>query len=131
MVVEFGDDDLVARPETAAQGSGEMESERRHVGAEGDFVRRGVEKISQGAARRGDNGIGLDTGRVGPVRIGVVVEKIVSHCVDDRGRDLGPARTIKVGDWILAVDSLKGWEMPSDFGKGTHRCGGGWIHKGD
>src|SRR4029079_12258636 len=43
VVVELGHDDLVSRSELAAQRSGEVKRQRRHVGAEYDLVRRRVQ----------------------------------------------------------------------------------------
>ena len=48
MVVELGDDDLVARrPRRRPSARAEVEGERGHVGAEGDLVGRGAEEVGE------------------------------------------------------------------------------------
>ena len=54
VMVQLGDDHGIARPERPAQGAGQVEGERRHVGAEGDLVRRGVEEVGEGLRRASD-----------------------------------------------------------------------------
>src|SRR5439155_26056765 len=71
MVVEFGDDDLVARPPASAQRPREVERERGHVGAEHDLGGRGSEKIGESLACRGDQPVGLLARRVAAVGVRV------------------------------------------------------------
>ena len=50
VVVELGDDDLVARRPAAREGAREVERQRRHVRAEGDLRRVAPEEIRERAA---------------------------------------------------------------------------------
>ncbi len=49
------------------------------------------------------------------MRVGVVVQKIFTDCIDDRTRDLGAARTIKVGDRITIMSAFQGREASSNL----------------
>ena len=54
VVIELGDHDLVARSPGPPERAAEMERQRRHVGAEDDFGRRGAQEIRQRLASGGD-----------------------------------------------------------------------------
>ncbi len=56
-----------------------------------------------------------------PVSVGVVVEQVVAHRIDDRGWNLGPAGSVEVGDWILPVETTQSRKMVPDGGNGSHR----------
>ena len=68
------------------------------------------EKISQRTARVGDGGVRLLTRGIGPVRVRVVMEEVVSHPVGDDGRDLGAAWSVEVRHGMAAV-------LPAERGK--------------
>ena len=59
MVVQLGDDDLVARAPAAPEPAGQVERQGGHVGAEGDLRGVGAEEVGEGLAGPVDDGVGL------------------------------------------------------------------------
>jgi hypothetical protein len=108
VVIELGDDDLVARLPGAGQGARQVEGERGHVGAKGNLVGRRAEEVAEGGARRGEHRVGFFAGRVRPVRVGVVVQEVVAHGVGNRRRHLRAAGAIEVGHRQTVVGALHG-----------------------
>src|SRR5205823_10056266 len=71
----------------------------------------------------------LLTRGVEPMRVGVVVEQVVGHGVDDGQRNLGPARTVEVRDGLTVVNPLESGELAANcvdggdgFGCRALRC---------
>ena len=114
VMIEVGHDHLVSLGPCASEGAREVKRERRHVRAEDDFVRRAIQEVAHGLARRGDDRVALDARRIRPVRVRIVVEEIVVHRLGDDARHLRPARRIEVGDGIPPVDSLERGELTAD-----------------
>jgi hypothetical protein len=85
------------------QGAAEVERERGHVVAEHDLVRARVQQIRHCFARTRDDRVGLAARRVLPVRVRVVVEKVVGHRLGHCARDLRSARRVEVGDRFSVV----------------------------
>src|SRR5262249_18771418 len=115
MMIEFGNDDLVAGNVSAAERSRDVKSDRRHVGAERDFIRFEIEKVCERLARIGDQLVGLGAGRISPMRIGIMVEKVITHCFDDLAGDLSSSGTIEISYWEIIVFTLESREMRTDF----------------
>ena len=92
LVVELGDEDLVALLHVVHQAVSQQEVERRGVGSEGHLVPIATEEVGEGVAGVGQHVVGLDGGREVPVGVRVVVDEIVGHGVDDALRYLGAAR---------------------------------------
>lgn len=115
VVIEFGDDDLVAGLELAGEGAGEVEGEGGHVIAEGDLFGAGAEEVGHGLSALVEERVGLVAGRVVPVGVGVVVGEVVGHGVDDGAWRLSPAGPIEVSDRESAVLSLERGELRADL----------------
>lgn len=122
MVIQLGDYHLVAGAPGPAERPREVEGEGRHVGAEGDLLRRRVEKLRQRFPGTGQHPIGFLAGRVGPMCIGVVVQEVVVDGFNHRQRHLGAAGAIEVGHGAPALDPAQGGKLRSDAVQG-HRHG--------
>ena len=114
VVIELGDDDLVARRPAPPERAPQVERERRHVGAEGDLRGAAAQKVGERLPRGLDQGVGLDAGRIGPVRVRVVVEQVVAHRVHHGLRHLRAARAVEVGDGSAFVAALERREAGAD-----------------
>ena len=114
VMIQLGDDHLVARLPVARQGPAQVKRQRRHVRAEGHLFGRRAEKISQRTARVRDRGVRLLARGVGPVRVRVVMEEVVAHPVDDDGRDLGAAWPVEVGHGMAAVLAAERGKLIAD-----------------
>jgi len=131
VVVQLGDDDLVARPPGTSQRPPEMEGERRHVRPKGDIVRRRAQEVGQGAPGPRQHGVGLFAAGIAPVGVRIVVVEVVHHGVADRGGHLSPARSIEVGDRLSPVLTVKRGKSRSngpDFGELGRGGGRGSRH---
>ena len=95
-----------------------MKRQGRHVGAEGYLGRGGVEKVSASLSRLLDDRISLSTRRVVPMRVRIVVVKIIGDRRTDLARHLRSPRSVEVCDWMLVVNSLQSRKV------GTYLCGG-------
>ena len=69
VVVERGDDHLVARAERAAERAREVQQQRRRVRPEDDLARVGARDVGCRPARVRDQRVGLLAGRERPVRV--------------------------------------------------------------
>ena len=115
-MVELGDDDRIAGAEPTPQGPRQMERQRGHVGAKGDLVGRGIEKVGQGLPRRQNRRVRLLAGRESPVSVGIVVNEVIGHRLDHDPRNLGPARPVEVGDTMAMMHALESGESRPDLG---------------
>ena len=75
---------------------------------------RGAEKIGERGARALDRRIRFGTGRIVPVRVGVVVIEVVGHRLDDRARHLSATGTVEVGHRAVLVHALKRGKVTTD-----------------
>ena len=91
VVVEAGDDDLVAGLESATGGAGERERQRGHVGAERHLVGRAAEEAAGGFAGRIDDVHGPLAGLERAADVGVGLAEIRRDGVDHLVRHLRPA----------------------------------------
>src|ERR1700730_5111083 len=82
VVVESRDDDFVSGSQITADGAGHCIGQRRHVGAEDDFVGAAAQEVGHGTARFGDHGVGAATGGVGSAGVGIVAAQVVGDGVD-------------------------------------------------
>jgi hypothetical protein len=98
VVVELGDDDLVAAAQGAGHGVGEQEVERRHVRSEGDLLRGAAGERGGGGPSGGDDLGRLTRGRERAAVIGHPVLQVRPHRRDHHVRDLGAAWAVEVGD---------------------------------
>ena len=88
-----------------ADGSRKMERDRRHVGAEDDFVRgRRVEKIRH-CPQRGVNDLTRE--HRAPKRaaeVGIGLEHTLGHALDDLSRHLRTGRVVEVNTGFAGID---------------------------
>ncbi len=124
MMVQLRDHDFVARSVAAAERAREVEGERGHVRAEGDLVRRGIQKIRQRRASRIDDGVRFLARRISPMGIRIVMQQIIAHRCDHDPRHLRAAGAIEVGHRMTVVNARESGEMLSDFRIGNGRGGG-------
>src|ERR1044071_7436843 len=119
LVIEVSHDNLVTRAPGATQSARDMERNGRHVVAKSDFSGRGVEKVSHGCARISDAGIRLDARRVVPMSVGVVMIKVIGHCLGHWARDLSTAGSIEVANWLAILPTRQCREQSAN---GFYRC---------
>ena len=93
----------------------QVERQRGHVGPEGDLGGRGVEKVGQGLPRLRQGRVGLGAGRESPVRVRIVVNKIIGHRLDHGPGDLCPARPVEVGHAMTVMNALERGEGRADL----------------
>ena len=118
VMIQLRDDDLVARRERSTKRARDVVGERRRVRAEDDLRRRCAEEVGYAAARALDQLVRLGARRVGPVRVGVVMIKVVAYGLDDCARNLRAAGAVEVCDgasFVLA--SERGEVRPDLFGR--------------
>ena len=99
-----------------------MKGQRRHVGAEDDFRRRRVEEIGQHVPRRVNDNVGFLARRISPVRVRVVVKKIIVHRFDNHPRHLSPARSVEISDRVTVMNARERGKLLSNF-DGRHYRG--------
>ena len=85
-------------------------------------------KSARACAGAGDDRVGLRAGREGPVGIGVVMQQVVGHRLDDRAGHLRAAGAVEVGDGLAIVPPLQGREVGADL---VHRGDAGLAGCGD
>ena len=124
MVIELGDNDLVTRLQATADGPCHMKGDRRHIGAERNLSRITVEEVCERAPSIGDDGIGLGTRGVLPMRVRVVMQQVLLHRLDDRHRHLRSSRTVEVRDGMPVVYPVECREVSADIVGRAHVCGG-------
>jgi hypothetical protein len=95
VVVEPGDDDLVAGMQLARSRAREREVERRHVRAECDLPRRAAQPFAGREPRVGDHGLRSATRLVGPADVRVRLAKVAGDRVDHLVGNLRPARSVE------------------------------------
>jgi hypothetical protein len=98
VVVELGDDDLVAAAQRARHGVREQEVERRHVRPERDLLGRAARQVGGRRARRGDQLGRLARGRERAAVVGRPAREMGAHGLDDHVGHLRAARPVEVGD---------------------------------
>src|SRR6185503_3416608 len=69
-----------------------------------------------------DRSISLGARRIGPVRVGVVVIKIVAHLFDDMPWHLRTTRPIKISDGVAVMDALERRKVLPDFVNWSNLC---------
>ena len=110
-MIERGDDDFIAGFQIAADAAGKCECERRHVGAEVHFVRRGMKKIGHCEAGRGDHVVGAAAGEE------------LAHVIRVRGFEVVArnASITRCGTCVPAGASRNatGWPFIASFSEGN------------
>ena len=98
IVVDLGDDDLVARVERPRQGVREQEVDRGRVRAEHDLLFGAAEEVGRGQMRVDEQLVGSGGGheRAADVRVGA--HEVVGDCASDGVGRLGAAGTVQVHD---------------------------------
>ena len=97
VVVEPGDDDLVARAPALGQGAGEVHGQLGHRPSEDDPGRVGGEQVADGRPGRDDGCLGV---ALGGRRVAAVGQGRDQHVVHRLGHDVGrlrAARPVEVG----------------------------------
>ena len=92
-----------------------MKRQRGHVEPEADLGRRRIEKVRHRLAAFARARIGFSTRRECPVRVCIVMDKIIHHRVDNRPGDLCTAWPIKIGDRMTLMNALECREVRADF----------------
>ena len=122
VMVELGDDDRIAWPQPSPEGPRQMKRQCRHVEPKADLGRRGIEKVRHGLPRIRECSVGFGAGGKPPVRVGIVMNKIIDHGLDDRRGDLRPAWSVEVGGRMTMMDALECGEVRADqVGRGNGR----------
>ena len=107
VMIELGDDHLVARGPFATEGSRNVERDRGHVVAECDLVRCAANELGKDAAGVRQPDIGLLAGGIDPVGVRVVMEQVVSHRIDNCLRYLGAPGAVEVRDRFARVHAAQ------------------------
>src|SRR2546430_3103712 len=121
MMIKLSEHDLVIRSVATAESAREVKGQCRHVGAKHDFGRACVQKIGQHLPSRVDDRVGFLAGGIGPVGIGVVMIKIIIHCLDHRAWHLRAAGSIEISDRITVMNAGERWEASAYFFELLHR----------
>src|SRR2546421_4818607 len=114
-MIQLRDDDLVARRKRATERARDVVGERRRVRAENDLGGRRAEEVCYAAARALDQLVRLGARRVGPVRVGVVMIKVVAYGLDDCARNLRAAGAVEVCDGVSFVLASERGEVRPDL----------------
>ena len=123
MVVQLGYHENIARPPAVAERPAQVKGQGRHVGAEDDLLGGSADPVGQGAAGGQQGSVGLAAARIGPVRVGVVVQQVVRDRLGDAARRLGATRTIEVGYRMAVVAPVQRRKVAAnllDGGNGVH-----------
>src|SRR5262245_39084000 len=94
MMIKLGHDNLIARLERTPQGARRVECQRRSIGAKHNLRRCRAKEVSHCRAGLMDYLVCFSACRKIPVRICVMAEKVVGHCVDDAARCLCTAWSV-------------------------------------
>ena len=114
IVIEAGDQQLVATLQVAADGAAQREGQRRHVGAEDDFVGRAIEEVGHGLVRLLDDQFAALAGEKRSAEIGVPLRQVFGDGVDHLLRYLSAAGRVEENGG-LAVDRLaQRWKLLAD-----------------
>jgi hypothetical protein len=97
VVVEVGDDDLVAGLRRARDGVRELEVQRRHVRAERDLLRRAAGQLGGGAPCLGDELDRVERCRERTAVVGGAAAQVPGHRLDDLLGRLRAARPVEEG----------------------------------
>ncbi len=128
LVIELGDQHLVAGADVAGDRIAEQEAERGHVGAEADLLPVAAEEVGAGFVRSLDDGVGLFRGHERAVDVAVVIRQVVDDGVEHTLRRLCAARAVEVGGWLAVDHPPEGGELAADVrdvkrGHGSPRAG--------
>ncbi len=104
-MIQLRENDFIAGTPRPTQPASYVKRQRGHVVAEGDLARPGVQEIGQRPASVINGRVSLETGGKMPVRVGVMVEQIVGHALDDERRHLGAAWAIEVRHRVFFVSA--------------------------
>src|ERR1019366_7079657 len=105
VVIEAGDQQLVARLQVASNSAAKREGQRRHVGAENDFVGRAVKKVGHGLMCLLYDQFAALAGKKRTAEVGVPLRQVFRNRVDHLLWHLGTAGRVEK-DGGLAVDRL-------------------------
>ena len=116
IVVQPGDDDLIAGVERPREGAGQAQRERGHVGAEDDlFAARGVEHVGHGLVRLVQHSIRITAGLEGAFVIRVALHQVFLNPLGGPAGDLRAAgvvekdsRAVKRGEFCADAVAIEG-----------------------
>ncbi len=95
-MIEARDQHFVTGPQRASESTAEVKCQRRHIGAEDDFLCRGcIEQIGGGLMRFVQDGVGFAAGREDAALVGVARGQVMHHRIDDALRHLRPAGPVE------------------------------------
>ena len=115
IVVQAGDDHLVARLQRLRERSGHVEQQARRVRTEDDLVGIGSREVRGGSASLSDDGIGLLARRERPMRVAHPAAVVARHRLDHVLRHLGATGGIHEDHRPAVVaDAGKGREASAD-----------------
>ena len=114
VVLEGGEQHLVAGAPGAAQGPGQREGEGGHVGAEHHQVRfAAAHQICRRLVRAPQHGITFAAGDELPVHVGVGVGEVAPHGLDDARRHLAARRAVEKDRGLPRHLAPQGRELPA------------------
>src|SRR6266851_8863028 len=116
MMIQFGYHNLIAAAVLSSERSCQVECKRGHVCAKRNFFSRSIQKISTLQPGILNRGVGFFARRVGPMRVCVMVVKIVGHCLNHLSGNLGSAGSVEIGNRMLIVKTVERGEASSYVG---------------
>ena len=118
VVVELGDDDLVAFPPLASGGARQRERERRHVRAEDRLLGAGAEELAGRQPRLGHERLGAAARLVRPADVGVRLPVVAGDRVDHFVGHLCAAGAVEEGQRLSQrrVTGANGLDVEGDGG---------------
>ena len=120
VVVEFRDHDGVALAPPLAERASEVKRQRGHVGAEDDLLGPAAEPVGQRGTGAEQCRVGLVTGGIGPVGIGVVMQQVVAHRVHDARGHLRAAGSVEIRDGVALMATPQRRKLTADLlGRGN------------
>ncbi len=116
IVVELGDDDLVALLERPGDGVGEQEVDRGRVGAEHDLLRAATEEVGRGEVSVVDQLLGGHGGHERTAEVRVRADQVIGHRAGDRVGRLRTARAVEVDRRLAVHPAVERGEPRPDCG---------------
>ena len=116
IVIEPGDDDLIASPPRRSKGPRRSEGEARHVLPEDDLLRPPTHEIGDRGAACSYDPSGIAGNGEGTSEVAGAVLQVACHRIDDRLRRLGASGTVEVDRGQTAIFAGQCRELGPDPG---------------
>src|SRR6266480_4864394 len=114
-MIQLSYNDFIVWTILSAQSPRQMECQRGHVCAKRNLLLRCVQELSARLPRVFNCCVSLLARRICPVRICVVMIKVIGHSLHNTSRHLSPAGAIKIGDRIFIVYAQKSRKICPNF----------------